>query len=229
MTDARAFRGFRFPAEIILWAVRWYLQFPVSYRDLELMLADRGVEVDHTTMYRWVQRFAPELEKRQASSNHRGTQAASAVPASRSAFQAHGNKHASSCALVWPETVRSSTSVSQAKGSTPLSFAVATRLATIAQWRAPPSEPANRAFLRPKAITRPFCPYRAACCRPLSLARVGRSSRPDRAGRQPQDGPVRPCRGAARRRDGGARMDVRRVGLRRHVDRRAACIPGGTA
>src|SRR3954471_22104558 len=64
MTDARAFRGFRFPAEVILWAVRWYLQFPVSYRDLERMLADRGVAVDHTTMYRWVQRFAPELEKR---------------------------------------------------------------------------------------------------------------------------------------------------------------------
>ncbi len=64
MTDARAFRGFRFPAEVILWAVRWYLQFPISYRDLERMLADRGVEVDHTTMYRWVQRFAPELEKR---------------------------------------------------------------------------------------------------------------------------------------------------------------------
>jgi hypothetical protein len=49
---------------VILWAVRWYLQFPVSYRDLEVMLADRGVVVDHTTMYRWVQRFAPELEKR---------------------------------------------------------------------------------------------------------------------------------------------------------------------
>jgi IS6 family transposase len=64
MTDARAFRGFRFPAEVILWAVRWYLRFPVSYRDLELMLADRGVTVDHTTMYRRVQRFAPELEKR---------------------------------------------------------------------------------------------------------------------------------------------------------------------
>ncbi len=65
MTDAaRAFRGFRFPAEVILWAVRWYLQFPISYRDLERMLADRGVAVDHTTMYRWVQHFAPELEKR---------------------------------------------------------------------------------------------------------------------------------------------------------------------
>ena len=66
MTDARAraFRGFRFPAEVILWAVRWRLRFPISHRDLEAMLADRGVSVDHTTMYRRVQRFAPELEKR---------------------------------------------------------------------------------------------------------------------------------------------------------------------
>jgi transposase-like protein len=63
-TARRPFRGFRFPAEVILWAVRWYLRFPVSYRDLEAMLADRGVEVDHVTLYRWVQRFAPELEKR---------------------------------------------------------------------------------------------------------------------------------------------------------------------
>ena len=44
MTTARAFRGYRFPAEVILWAVRWYLQFPISYRDLERMLADRGVD-----------------------------------------------------------------------------------------------------------------------------------------------------------------------------------------
>jgi transposase-like protein len=64
MTDARAFRGFRFPAEVILWAVRWYLQFPISYRDLERMLADRGVQVDHVSLHRWVQRFAPELERR---------------------------------------------------------------------------------------------------------------------------------------------------------------------
>ena len=48
MTDARVFRGFRFPAEVILGAVRWSLQFPLSYRDLERMLADRGVAVDHT-------------------------------------------------------------------------------------------------------------------------------------------------------------------------------------
>ena len=64
MTTARAFRGFRFPAEVILWAVRWYLAFPVSHRDLEATLADRGVFVDHVTLYRRVQRFAPELEKR---------------------------------------------------------------------------------------------------------------------------------------------------------------------
>ena len=64
MTDARAFRGLRFPAEVVLWAVRWYLQFPISYRDLERMLADRGVQVDHVSLFRWVQRFAPELEKR---------------------------------------------------------------------------------------------------------------------------------------------------------------------
>ena len=62
MTDAPALP--RLPLRRVLWAVRWYLQFPISYRDLERMLVDRGVEVDHTTMYRWVQRFAPELEKR---------------------------------------------------------------------------------------------------------------------------------------------------------------------
>jgi hypothetical protein len=45
MTTARVFRGLRFPANVILWAVRWSLQFPISYRHLERMLADRGVEV----------------------------------------------------------------------------------------------------------------------------------------------------------------------------------------
>ena len=58
------FKGRRFTAEVILWAVRWYLMFPVSYRDLELMLLDRGVEVDHTTIFRWIQAYATELEKR---------------------------------------------------------------------------------------------------------------------------------------------------------------------
>ncbi|WP_442504293.1 hypothetical protein [Marinivivus vitaminiproducens] len=67
MTTARAFRGYRFPADVILWAVRWYLQFPVSYRDLERMLADRGVMVDHVSLFRWVQRFALELDKADAT------------------------------------------------------------------------------------------------------------------------------------------------------------------
>ena len=64
MTDARTFRGFRFPPEVILWAVRWNPQFAVSYRDLEAMLADRGVAIDHVSLFRWVQRFAAQLEKR---------------------------------------------------------------------------------------------------------------------------------------------------------------------
>jgi hypothetical protein len=60
----RPFKGRHFTSEVILWAVRWYLQFPISYRDLELMLRDRGVPVDHTTLYRWIQAYAVELEKR---------------------------------------------------------------------------------------------------------------------------------------------------------------------
>src|SRR3954451_12263374 len=64
MPTARVFRGFRFPAEVILWAVRWFLPFPISCRDLGQRLADRGVAVDPTPLSRWVQRFAPELEKR---------------------------------------------------------------------------------------------------------------------------------------------------------------------
>ncbi|EIM29931.1 IS6 family transposase [Microvirga lotononidis] len=63
-TKKNLFKGRQFTAEIILWAVHWYLQFPISYRDLECMLADRGVQVDHTTLFRWVQAYAPEIEKR---------------------------------------------------------------------------------------------------------------------------------------------------------------------
>src|SRR3954465_3413856 len=56
-----AFKGFRFPSEVIVLAVRWYLRFGLSYRDVEELLAERGVEVDHVTLYRWVQRFTPLL------------------------------------------------------------------------------------------------------------------------------------------------------------------------
>src|SRR5689334_16854788 len=64
VVQGQAFKGRQFAAEVLLWAVRWYLMFPVSYRDLELMLQDRGVSVDHTTIFRWIQAYAPELEKR---------------------------------------------------------------------------------------------------------------------------------------------------------------------
>jgi transposase-like protein len=56
-----AFSGFRFPPEVIILAVRWYLRYGLSYRDLEELLAERGVEVDHVTLFRWVQRFTPLL------------------------------------------------------------------------------------------------------------------------------------------------------------------------
>ena len=61
-----AFKWRHFQGEIILWAVRWYCKYGISYRELEEMLGERGVDVDHTTIYRWVQRYAPELEKRSA-------------------------------------------------------------------------------------------------------------------------------------------------------------------
>jgi len=57
--DRSAFAGFRFPPEVITLAVRWYLRYGLSYRDLEELLAERGVDVDHVTVYRWVQRFTP--------------------------------------------------------------------------------------------------------------------------------------------------------------------------
>jgi transposase, IS6 family len=56
-----AFAGFRFPAEVIVVAVRWYLRYNLSYRDVEELLLERGVEVDHVTVFRWVQRFTPLL------------------------------------------------------------------------------------------------------------------------------------------------------------------------
>ncbi|MFC6019898.1 IS6 family transposase [Plantactinospora solaniradicis] len=56
-----AFAGFRFPAEVIVVAVRWYLRYNLSYRDVEELLVERGIEVDHVTIFRWVQRFTPLL------------------------------------------------------------------------------------------------------------------------------------------------------------------------
>jgi transposase, IS6 family len=56
-----SFAGFRFPPDVITLAVRWYLRYGLSYRDVEELLAERGITVDHVTIYRWVQRFTPLL------------------------------------------------------------------------------------------------------------------------------------------------------------------------
>ena len=60
----RDFKGRHFGGEIVLWAVRWYCRYPISYRDLETMMTERGVAVDHATIYRWVQHVVPEMERR---------------------------------------------------------------------------------------------------------------------------------------------------------------------
>ena len=64
MNQPNPFKWRHFEAEIILLCVRWYLRYSLSYRDLEEMMRERGLQVDHTTIYRWVQHYAPELEKR---------------------------------------------------------------------------------------------------------------------------------------------------------------------
>ena len=66
-----AFAGFRFPPDVIVVAVRWYLRFGLSYRDVEELLIERGVEVDHVTVYRWVQRFTPLLAEAARPCRHR--------------------------------------------------------------------------------------------------------------------------------------------------------------
>jgi putative transposase len=56
------FKGHRVEKDLILPCVRWYLAYPLSYRNLKEMMAERGVHIDHTSIYRWVQKFTPQLE-----------------------------------------------------------------------------------------------------------------------------------------------------------------------
>jgi putative transposase len=56
------FKGHRIEKDIILTCIRWYLAYPLSYRNLEEMMAERGAPVDHSNIYRWVQKFTPKLE-----------------------------------------------------------------------------------------------------------------------------------------------------------------------
>src|SRR5262245_6316283 len=64
MTKPALFKWRHFTGEIIVCGVRWYLRYALSYRDVEELLQERGVSVDHMTVFRWVQRYAPALDKR---------------------------------------------------------------------------------------------------------------------------------------------------------------------
>lgn len=64
MSTPALFKWRRFLPEIILLNVRWYCRYPLSYRNLEEMMVERGIKVDHSTINRWVLKYAPELEKR---------------------------------------------------------------------------------------------------------------------------------------------------------------------
>ena len=58
------FKGRQYPGEVIVLCVRWYLRYPLSYEHVSEMMAERGVEVDASCIWRWVQAYAPELNKR---------------------------------------------------------------------------------------------------------------------------------------------------------------------
>lgn len=64
MASHSLFKWRHFLPEIIVLNVRWYCRYSLSYRNLEEMMAERGVEVDHSTIHRWVLSYAPELDKR---------------------------------------------------------------------------------------------------------------------------------------------------------------------
>jgi putative transposase len=57
------FKGSHFEQDVIRWGVRWYVAHPVSYRQVEEMMGERGVEVDHSTLRHWVLKYVPALEK----------------------------------------------------------------------------------------------------------------------------------------------------------------------
>jgi transposase-like protein len=64
MNARQPFKWKHFQGEIILLCVRWYLKYALSYRNLEEIMMERGLSVDHTTIYRWVMIYAPQIEKR---------------------------------------------------------------------------------------------------------------------------------------------------------------------
>ncbi len=64
MSDRSDFKWKHFNPELILWGVRWYCRYAISYRDLEEMMEERGINVSHTTLYHWVQEYAPKIDQR---------------------------------------------------------------------------------------------------------------------------------------------------------------------
>ena len=64
ITANNPFKGRQYPGEVIVLCVRWYLRYPLSYEHVSELLSERGVEVDPSCIWRWVQVYAPELNKR---------------------------------------------------------------------------------------------------------------------------------------------------------------------
>jgi transposase, IS6 family len=64
ITTTTPFKGRHFPGEVILLCVRWYLRYPLAYQHVSELLLERGVAVDASCIWRWVQAYAPELNKR---------------------------------------------------------------------------------------------------------------------------------------------------------------------
>ena len=64
ITPQHPFKGRHYPGEVILLCVRWYLRYPLSYEHMAEIMAERGIEVDASCIWRWVQAYAPELSRR---------------------------------------------------------------------------------------------------------------------------------------------------------------------
>ena len=64
MNPFSPFKWRHYQSEVILVCVRWYLSYPLSYRQVAEMVNERGLDIHHTTMFRWVQEYSPEIDKR---------------------------------------------------------------------------------------------------------------------------------------------------------------------
>jgi len=64
ITPTNPFKGRHFPGEVIVQCVRWYLPYPLAYEHVSQLMAERGVQVDPSCIWRWVQAYAPEINKR---------------------------------------------------------------------------------------------------------------------------------------------------------------------